>query len=308
MVDDDKPIPYSDPHLGDAFYNVAEFLITNFFLPCRYLLRSNKMPVDKPPVRASAHKTPWPSPTHYSALQKVLSLEEQQRMEDFTGTPERIEALRTSCLERDRHRCVLTRAFHRQEAQARIVRDGRNQARDDDGNLLATNPRFAHLEVAHIIPYSLIKADDDGRLGEGRKAAVAILNMFDIGVAQLLEGVDINCPYNAVTLNHEMHQDFGNFKVYFQHISDLTYYIGTFVESFLVEGVPVTRTLFTHATIDHPSQRLLTLHCAIAHILHLSGAGDYIEKILRDMELGFVCEDGSTQLGLMVQLAMSVHG
>ena len=309
MLDDDKPIPYSD--LGDALYDVAEFLMTNFFLPCKYLCSLSllhKKPADKPPVRASAHKTPKPSPAQHSALQKVLSLEEEQRMEDFTATPDRIEALRTSCLERDRHRCVVTRAFHRQEAQTRIVRDGRNHARDDDGHLLATNPRFAHLEVAHIIPYGLTKADDKGSLPEGRKAAVAILNMFDMGVAHLLEGVDINRPYNAVTLNHEMHHDFGNFKIYFQHVSGSTYFIDTFVESFLVEGVPVTRELFTHAAIDPPSQRLLALHCAIGHILHLSGAGEYIERILRDMELGFVCEDGSTQLGLMVQLAMSAHG
>jgi len=266
-------------------------------------------PANESPVRASAHKTPRPSPAQHSALQKVLSQEEQRRIDDFVGTPERILALRTDCLERDRNRCVATSAFNRDEAQARIDRHG--QALDDDGNLLTASQRFAALEVAHIIPYGLTKVEDNGRVGEGKKAAIAILNMFDLGVANLIEGVDINRPYNAITLSHDMHKEFGNLKIYFKHLPEdapSTYYIGTFRAPFLVEPIPLTRTLFTHPTIDPPSQRLLTLHYAIAHILHISGAGDYIDEILRDMELGFVCEDGSTQLGLMVQLALGVHG
>jgi hypothetical protein len=64
------------------------------------------------------------------------------------------------------------------------------------------------------------------------------------------------------------------------------------------------RTLFTYPTIDLPSERLLAIHYAIVHILHLSGAGEYIDRILRDMEEGIVRADGSTQLHLMVQLAV----
>ncbi|KAK0707775.1 hypothetical protein B0H67DRAFT_647917 [Lasiosphaeris hirsuta] len=56
------------------------------------------------------------------------------------------------------------------------------------------------------------------------------------------------------------------------------------------------KDLFVHPTIDLPSERLLALHCVTAHILHLSGADDYIDKILRDMEAGVVRGDGSTEL------------
>jgi hypothetical protein len=67
--------------------------------------------------------------------------------------------------------------------------------------------------------------------------------------------------------------------------------------------------LFIHPSIDPPAERLLALHSAIAHILYLSGAGDYIEKILRDMEEGGVVkEDGSTQLGVLVNLALRMRG
>jgi len=41
------------------------------------------------------------------------------------------------------------------------------------------------------------------------KAAIAILNVFDIGVIHLIEGTDINRPYNAITLTLEMHRLLG---------------------------------------------------------------------------------------------------
>ncbi|PGH29803.1 hypothetical protein GX50_07442 [[Emmonsia] crescens] len=45
-------------------------------------------------------------------------------------------------------------------------------------------------------------------------------------------------------------------------------------------GLPITRTflLSPNRTLDPPSSRLLALHRAIAIILNLSAAGDYIDK------------------------------
>jgi hypothetical protein len=265
---------------------------------------------DESPVRASTHKTPQPSPAHHSALRQMLSQAEQQRMDDFTGTLERIKALRTTCLVRDRNRCVVTRAFNHDEAEARSR--GAGQALDDDGNPFVDGQLFDSLQAAHIIPYALTKADDSGRLGEGKKAAVAILNMFDLGVADLIEGPEINREYNALTMSTWAHDRFGAYQIFFEPVSDTdvppsTYRIGTFLPPFLARSLPVVRTLFTHPTIDPPSPRLLALHCAIAHILHLSGAGGYIERVLRDMEDGVIRADGSTELGLLVDLALRVH-
>jgi len=309
----DGEVAYSDPGLDDAFYGVAEFLMNNFFLPCRYshVHPLGGKPADESPVRVSIHKTPQPSPAHHSAIRQVLSQAEQQRMDDSIGTPERISALRASCLVRDRNRCVATHTFNQAEALARFEEHG--QALDDDRNPFVDGQLFESLQVAHIIPYALTKADDGSRLGEGKKAAVAILNMFDLGVAHLIEGVDINRPYNALTLSNWIHENFGTYKIFFEPVSDAdgappsTYRISTFLPPGFARSLPVVRSLFTHPSIDPPSQRLLALHCAIAHILHLSGAGGYIEQILRDMEDGIIRADGSTELGLMVDLALRVH-
>lgn len=69
---------------------------------------------------------------------------------------------------------------------------------------------------------------------------------------------------------------------------------------------PVTRslTLSPHRTVDPPSSRLLGVHRAIALIMKLSGAGEYIERVLRDMEELDVREDGSTHLGYLAGLRL----
>lgn len=137
--------------------------------------------------------------------------------------------------------------------------------------------------------------------------------MFDHGVGRLIEGVDIDRPYNALTLTHNIHDLFGNFRIYFEPVPDAephTYGIESFLRPAFVGGLlPVTRTLFLtdSRTIDPPSRRLLAIHRAISRILHLSAAGSYIDKILRDMEDGGkhgAQADGSTDLGRHVHLGL----
>ena len=65
--------------------------------------------------------------------------------------------LRRDCLIRDRRRCVISRIFDRGEAIKRVARDGDEEAQDDEGKLLRDESgTFAPLEVAHIIPHSLM--------------------------------------------------------------------------------------------------------------------------------------------------------
>ena len=133
--------------------------------------------------------------------------------------------------------------------------------------------------------------------------------MFDSGVAYLIEGTDIDQPRNAITLTHRLHRWFGEFQIFFESIDQEphTYRINTFLPSeILGEAFPITRTLYLteSQTIDPPSPRLLAVHNAIAHILHLSAAGEYIDKILRDWENCSVQADGSTQLDHLVKLRL----
>ncbi|RFU36171.1 hypothetical protein B7463_g157, partial [Scytalidium lignicola] len=222
-----------------------------------------------------------------------------------------LPSLRGACLVRDHHRCVISRRFDQDEAINRLNDNG-NNAKDDDNNLLFQGVnQFEPLEVAYILPHSLTKGDPSSHLNSSKKAAFEIPNMFDHGVLHLIEGTDIDRPHNALTLGLNFHRLFGDFRVFFTPLSadqqPHTYRIETFLPSIVLrDPLPVTRTLYLTETrtIDLPSPRLLAIHRAIAHILHLSAAGGYINRILKDMEEKGIQADGSTELARFVRLRL----
>jgi hypothetical protein len=131
--------------------------------------------------------------------------------------------------------------------------------------------------------------------------------MFDDGVVHLIEGAYIDRPRNAITVTHDFHQLFGNFEVYFEPQGNQphTYRIDSTRPGILRHRIfPVDRTLFLtdSRTTDPPSPRLLAVHSAIAHILHLSAAGRHIDKILEDLDQMDIKADGSTDLGHLAKL------
>ncbi|KAI0448700.1 hypothetical protein F5B21DRAFT_518736 [Xylaria acuta] len=135
--------------------------------------------------------------------------------------------------------------------------------------------------------------------------------MFDSGAVHLIDGTNIDRPNNAITLTSFLHAAFGDFKVFFEPILDQqphTYRIKTFYHRRLMRNLPfpITRTFYLtdDGLIDPPSPRLLAVHRAIAHILRLSGAGEDIDKLLRDMDEQGIQADGSTELDRLVRLGL----
>ncbi|KAI9825388.1 MAG: hypothetical protein M1832_001118 [Thelocarpon impressellum] len=269
----------------------GDYLVDRFFMP----------------FRASGGSTPLPSP---------LSL--ASSVETAVGTPGRLRGLRAACLKRDHHRCVLSRAFDTQEAYDRTEARGR-EATDDDGNLLEPFQIIPEvLEVAHIIPHAFTaRSSGESQVNEEKMQTLAILNMFDPGVLMELDGTNIDRPYNALTLSALAHKYFGQLKIYFETVDDGTstassptphHYsikaVNPERSMFQVMGLPVRRTLLEahERNIDMPSPRLLRIHRACCLVAHLSGAGAYIERILRDRDAPRVEADGSTSLGELVAL------
>ncbi|KAJ5405891.1 hypothetical protein N7465_007175 [Penicillium sp. CMV-2018d] len=262
--------------LHEGLESFAEYLVENFLLP----------------LRASSVKTPQPTPT-------VLSL-----LQSSTPTGQK-------CFIRDRHRCVVSRKFDRAAARKRFEENPEFCA-DDDGNLLkdGSSDQFQYLEVAHILPHCLTTvASGETDLSDSKKNALRILDMFDPGIIHLIDGPKIDSPMNAFTLTLDYHRLFGEFKIYFEHTGIRHQYRidSTERSPFLRDPLfPVTRslTLSPHRMVDPPSPRLLDVHRAIALIMKLSGAGEYIERVLRDMEELDVREDGSTHLGYLAGLQL----
>lgn len=133
--------------------------------------------------------------------------------------------------------------------------------------------------------------------------------MFDPGVIHLIDGPKIDSPINALTLTLDYHRMFGEFQIYFEPTGvPYQYKIDSTERSpFLRDPLfPVTRTLTLSPTrvIDTPSRRLLDVHRAIALIIKLSSAGEYIENILRDIEEVNIKADGSTNLDHIMSLRL----
>ncbi|EEQ34601.1 conserved hypothetical protein [Microsporum canis CBS 113480] len=279
-IDSNEAIEY-DENLLDDVKEFADSLLDNFYFP----------------LKSTGRKTPQPFPANLSAIKSL------QGPHEFIGTPERVSHLRAQCLARDHYRCVVSRSFDVNEAFKRLSKD--KKALDDEGILLKGQPTDV-LEVAHIIPHSLTQADTNSQLPEPKKTALAILNMFDYDVGHLINGTDIDRPPNVLSLTPKCRTAFGNFDIYLEAVADQehTYRIKTFSPTQeMLYGLPVTRKLFLseNYTVEPPSPRLLALHSAIAHVLHLSGAGEYIDKILGDFEDTGVRGNGTTELGRLLK-------
>ncbi|RBR15414.1 uncharacterized protein FIESC28_07349 [Fusarium coffeatum] len=308
-IDSNEDINFNDSNeLRASLNGFADYLFDNFFLP----------------LKVNSAKTPQPSPATHSAVMRALEQEHE-----YIGTPQRVSILRAQCLERDRHRCVVSRKFEEELGEKRynLEMGGQKDAfRDEDGVSLH-GQKFDALKVAHILPHSLTKVEGNRGLAgdsrtlfesqsltymfqtEAQQTTLKILNMLDAGVAHKISGTDIDRPGNALTLTQLMHKHFGRYKIFFKPAGppEHTYEIKTFLAPPFREGVPVTRTLFITAskTIDPPDPRLLAIHSAIAHILHLSGAGEYIDHILRDADEYGIRHDGSTELHRLLGLHLN---
>ncbi|KAG5298360.1 hypothetical protein I7I48_07791 [Histoplasma ohiense] len=215
-------------------------------------------------VKAAGLHTSQPSPAPLSAVHRAINGDQT-----YVGTPDRLSTLRGVCLIRDHYRCVVSHKFDLTEALKRFKNHG-TDAQDEEGNPLH-GQSFDSLQVAHILPHPLMKSSQDSKLSESKRATLDILDMFDHGVVRLFEGIDIDRPFNAITLSPSLHSLFGGFEIVFEPVpSQLhTYQVKPFLPE-IFPDLPVTRTLYlsVDCTIDAPLPRFFAIHSAIAHIPH----------------------------------------
>ncbi|RAK95703.1 HNH endonuclease signature motif containing protein [Aspergillus ibericus CBS 121593] len=130
--------------------------------------------------------------------------------------------------------------------------------------------------------------------------------MFNPTVLHLISGTDIDRPMNALTLTHDLHRLFGNFEVAFEPVQNQAHtYKIDYVKTKRIwrsYKLPIIRKLYItpDRNIEPPSPELLEIHRAIGRILHLSAAGEHIDRVIQDMENlkgGPVCSDGSSRIG-----------
>lgn len=140
-----------------------------------------------------------------------------------------------------------------------------------------------------------------------QKLAIPILNMFDPGISATLNGDEIDTPQNAIILSKSLHAQFGSFHVFFDEIPSKprTYKIDSYKKNVRrAYGFPKEVNLQNknRPDIDPPCPRLLRIHRAVAEILHLSAAGEYIDNIVRESEESTARADGTTDLGAIIAM------
>lgn len=252
------------------------------------------------PLKAQGRSTP-----HVSSF---ISPTTRSEVGPLQGTASRLRNLRALCLLRDGNRCVITGQFDRGHIDRLLKTSTRAQRR-----MLQSG---YHTEAAHIIPHALNALDSTtGSLVPSQHFVWRVMNMFDPGISAALEGSFIDTPANALILLPELHQRFGRLECYLEEVAANTYTVHHVRRCLPLNAFYNPRAAqleFRNHEPDGipqsalPCRRLLHFHRACCLILSMSGAAEYVERLLDDTEQlmckGVLQADGSSDLALMLRL------
>lgn len=251
------------------------------------------------PLTAQANCTP-----HVSG---ILTAPSASDVAPTQGTPNRLRGLRALCLLRDGNRCVISgnfdKGFH---TRARKLGE------------LPRGTFGMQTQAAHIIPHSLNAVATAGDpLSRPQTFVWQILNMFVPGLSTMLEGSLIDSPANAMILVSDIHDEFGKLRCYLEEIpgSANSYTFKTTTGAVELPPVMYPKTeVITFVNYEPegtrmaelPSQCLLKLHAACCKMMEMAGAGEYVERVLEDMERmeeeGTLAGDGSSDIGMVLRI------
>ncbi|KAK9357537.1 hypothetical protein V1504DRAFT_54829 [Lipomyces starkeyi] len=172
---------------------------------------------------------------------------------------------------------------------------GKKIDRSAPEDLLQSCPvRVAELEAAHIIPFMVSK----------HSTMQTLLSMFaGSNIESILSGKNINSPSNTFCTDHDTHLLFDEFVVGVKFLNG-QYWLRKVVPkkalgilSQCQDGEEVVFGMGPQGhEIDLPDGELFNIHLAIGKVLHASGAGEIINKILQDEEdyNDGIVEDGAS--------------
>ncbi|KAF8227805.1 hypothetical protein L208DRAFT_1365677 [Tricholoma matsutake] len=191
-------------------------------------------------------------------------------------------------LERDGLRCVVTGMFD--FAASRSI---------SDQQVIAAGGAV-NTECAHIVPdstyFDVSNTPTSSSVKKEYSASVlAVLKRFGYDV-ESLNGPKVHSLYNVMTMQHDVHDWFDRLDMWFEETNVANCYNVKTTSNRLQVPRQVTFTSSDPTKYPElPSPRLLALHAACAKVAHLSGAGEHIDSLDRDMDhLGVLAFDGSS--------------
>ncbi|KAK2799705.1 hypothetical protein FQN50_008405 [Emmonsiellopsis sp. PD_5] len=205
---------------------------------------------------------------------------------------------REDCLRRDNYHCVVSKVMdlgHWEEIGS------------------PQEQRRAAVEAAHIIPFSYANFRDKEAPPKDIIERWAVLYRCFPFLEGTVKANNINDLSNALSLHATLHREFGNFTMSFQPMEKgNTYRVKTYprfdteFHSLPKDGI-LELDPNTDDSLQLPDPNLLAVHFAIAEVLHASGMGNEIDKVIRDMEsIGCLREDGATDIGRILNTALWV--
>ncbi|KAI5795358.1 hypothetical protein DFH27DRAFT_484461 [Peziza echinospora] len=210
--------------------------------------------------------------------------------------------LKKACLLRDGTKCIITGVYD--------VDESLKIPPDEWGTRM-----LAKTEVAHIIPFYL------GSFTERERPTSAIIwdtiyrcfPSVRSRVNLLPEKIDE--PWNAATMMSSLHSAFAEFSLALEPTSrEHIYRIVTYPHfpSYFNKSLVADRLVTLHNAAPQyplPNGHFFAAHAAIAKILHITGVGDYMEKVMREREeIGCLAEDGSTNVAEFIEFTKGLMG
>ncbi|KAF9230563.1 hypothetical protein BU15DRAFT_91086 [Melanogaster broomeanus] len=223
-----------------------------------------------------------PSRPSFDTIKDVMS-------SSMTEAPSQHQVAKRQALRRDNFRCVITGVLDLTSAERHP-------------ELLQMGLRAEKTYCAHIFPKSTnMNISGDGNSKHDYGASMwAVMTRFGYKyLPQELNGNNIHRLQNILTLNDTMHEQFNTLKLWFEPTDIPDKYNVCWSEDWRRQatGAPSTVQFTTPdpEELPLPSPTYLRIHAACAKVAKLSGAGDYIDKLSRDLEeIRVLSKDGSS--------------
>ncbi|KAJ5263782.1 hypothetical protein N7478_011387 [Penicillium angulare] len=247
------------------------------------------------PLKAKGGKTPAITPSPRQGVED--SIEDLRGLDISPITRSLQRVLGKHCLERDGNRCVIT-GFHLNHEGA------------------PRNARIAPLEAAHIIPVALGSFDkyDPESVTRHRTLWNTFARYFPAVERYCQDSTLINEERNILTLTSTQHREFGEFRLVLEETRVVNQYkVKTFRDTYYEakQNIPISKTIKfkKHAgEWDLPDPMLIKVHAAIGNFLHMSGGGESIDRILREIDdHDLFASDGSSNLADLLQVSLSLN-
>ncbi|KAF5374168.1 hypothetical protein D9615_008901 [Tricholomella constricta] len=225
---------------------------------------------------------------------RTSSDEDEEDLQELETIPKpeapknRLDA-KNQALERDGLRCVVTGLYDHDAAITKISVEEIVAA----GGAVGTGCAYIVPDPAYLDAFNTPMSSP---LEKKYSASVlAILKDFGYDVESLTDP-NVHSLFNVMTMQFDVHVFFDRLNMWFEGTEIANFYkIQTISEWIKVPKLVNFTSSNPTKYPDLPSPKLLALHAACAKVAHLSGAGEYIDSLIADLDyLDELAFDGST--------------